>query len=387
MTERLPRTEPNDFTEGIRQAAAEWDTAGGPPRDMAERMAKAGLLGADLPADYGGSARSALQLGELTAALGAVCTSLRSLLTVQTMVAAAVLRWGTEEQRHTWLPALASGERIAGLAVTEADAGSDLNAVETTIERDGGRLRVNGRKLWVTYGEWADVLLVLGRDGDRPTAVLVETDRPGVEREPVSGQLGLRGARIAHIRLRDVEVPAENRVAPPGFGLSHVIGTALDHGRFTVAWGCVGMTDACLEEAAGHVLTRRQNGVALAEHELVRAKIAEMHLAAASARALAERAARLRDDRAPDAASAAFAAKYAAARAAASVSRDAVQLQGAAGCAPDSLAQRFFRDAKVMQIIEGADEVALLRIAEHVLGGRRARTAPSRNPAGNEAAR
>ncbi|MGW1602931.1 acyl-CoA dehydrogenase family protein [Streptomyces eurythermus] len=182
-------------------------------------------------------------------------------------------------------------------------------------------------------------------------------------------------------------VPAGNRVAPPGFGLSHVIGTALDHGRFTVAWGCVGMAGACLDEAADHVLTRRQNGVALAEHELVRAKIAEMHLAAASARALAERAARLRDDRAPDAASATFAAKYAAARAAASVSRDAVQLQGAAGCAPDSLAQRFFRDAKVMQIIEGADEVALLRVAEHVLGGRRARTAPGRNPAGDGAAR
>src|SRR5690606_24066105 len=127
-----------------------------------------------------------------------------------------------------------------------------------------------GAKRWITFGRWADVFLVLGRTDGRPVTVLVEADRPGIEVKPVRDPLGLRGARLAHVLFRDVEVPVGNRIAPPGFGLSHVMGTALDHGRFTVGWGSVGMARSCLDETVAHVVARRQGGVALAEHQLVR---------------------------------------------------------------------------------------------------------------------
>ncbi|MFD9637448.1 acyl-CoA dehydrogenase family protein, partial [Streptomyces violascens] len=109
---------------------------------------------------------------------------------------------------------------------------------------------MSGRKRWVTFGAVADVFLVLGTYEGKPAAVLVDADRAGVEREPVNGQLGMRGARIAHLSFDHVRVPRRQLVAPPGLGLSHVAGTALDHGRFTVAWGCVGMAEACVEDAA-----------------------------------------------------------------------------------------------------------------------------------------
>lgn len=190
--------------------------------------------------------------------------------------------------------------------------------------------------------------------------------------EPVRGQLGLRAAMIAHVRFDGVRVPMENLVAPAGFGLSHVVATALDHGRFTVAWGCAGMAAACVDDAAAHTTRRRQRGTPLASHELVRSVLARMAVDATAARQLCAAAASARDAKEPGAVAATVMAKYAAARAAASASQDAVQLLGSAGCAPDSRAGRFFRDAKVMQIIEGSDQVSELHIAEHLLRQHRA---------------
>ncbi|WP_244900415.1 acyl-CoA dehydrogenase family protein, partial [Streptomyces nanshensis] len=217
----------------------------------------------------------------------------RGLATVQGMVAAALRRWGTAEQRALWLPRLADGSLTAGFAATEDGAGSELSAVATTIEDagDGTHVTVTGRKKWITFGQIADVLLVLGRYDGKPAAVLVETDRDGVEREPVGGQLGMRAAQIAHIRLDAVRVPRGALVAPAGAGLSHVAAVALDHGRFTVAWGCVGMAEACVADATAHAAARSQAGVALAAHQSVRALLARTAVETAGARELALRAA------------------------------------------------------------------------------------------------
>jgi alkylation response protein AidB-like acyl-CoA dehydrogenase len=197
--------------------------------------------------------------------------------------------------------------------------------------------------------------------------VLVETDREGVSREPVSGQLGMRAAQIAHIGLDTVRVPRRNLVAPPGLGLSHVAATALDHGRFTVAWGCVGMAEACVEDATAHAAARMQGEVALADHQSVRSLLARTAVETAGARELARRAAGFRSGGAGRGVTETIVAKYAAAAAAAAASRDAVQILGSAGCEPDSRAGRHFRDAKVMEIIEGAQQVAEQHIAEQLL--------------------
>ncbi|MCP2167661.1 acyl-CoA dehydrogenase family protein [Goodfellowiella coeruleoviolacea] len=344
-----------------------WDSDAGLPDEVIRLAARLGVFGIDQPTEYGGLGLGPGELGAAAARLGGVCTALRSLLTVTGVVTAAIQRWGTAEQRATWLPRLIAGEAVAGFAVTEPGAGSDLSAVCTRIEPGPGGHRVHGRKLWITFGQAADVLLVLGRAPNGPVAALVETDRPGVVVEPVRGQLGLRGCRLAHVSFEGVHLPADRLVAPAGFGLSHVASTALDHGRFTVAWGCVGMARACLADMTAHVSTRRQGDVALADHQSVRTRLGQAHAEVEGAWALCERAARERASQSPGRIMATVLAKYAAGRAAASVSQRAVQALGAVGCAPGSRVARFFRDAKVMQIIEGADEVAEVVLGDHVL--------------------
>lgn len=358
------------FVDSVRAEATTWDQRGRLPTEVTRTLAGLGLLVPDLPPRYGGSDATPRQLGEVCAQLGGVCSALRGLVTVQSMVAAALARWGTAGQRERWLPALAAGERVAGFAATEPEAGSDLAAVRTRIERDptgSDEVVVSGQKCWITFGEIADVYLVLGRGDAGPAAVLVEADRPGTTVEPVRDQLGMRAAHLAHLRFDRVRVPAGNLVAPPGFGRSHVVGTALDHGRFTVAWGCVGMARACLAYAAEHAAGRPSGPGRLADRQLVQGMLAQAVVDTTAAAELCRRAADLRAAGSPEAIGATVLAKYAAARAAASVSRDAVQIQGAAGCAPDSPVARFFRDAKVMQIIEGSDEVAQVHIAEEVV--------------------
>ncbi|SCK17592.1 Acyl-CoA dehydrogenase [Streptomyces sp. WMMB 714] len=349
--------------------AARWDREGALPAAARKEVAAAGLLAPDLPGRYGGLDASPVELGEICAHLGGVCSALRGLVTVQSMVAAALNRWGTREQRARWLPQLASGELIAGFAATEDAAGSALAEVGTRIEDagDGEHVTVTGRKKWITFGQDAQVLLVLGKDRGRPSAVLVETDRDGVSREPVGGQLGMRAAQIAHVGMDAVRVPRGNLVAPAGLGLSHVAAAALDHGRFTVAWGCVGMAEACVADAAAHAAARVQGEAVLAGHQAVRSLLARAAVETAGARELALRAARFRAEAAPGAVTETIVAKYAAAAAAASASRDAVQVLGSAGCEPDSRAGRHFRDAKVMEIIEGAQQVAEQHIAEQLL--------------------
>ncbi|WP_280467336.1 acyl-CoA dehydrogenase family protein [Nocardia cyriacigeorgica] len=361
----------SDLAALVRAAeteAAVWDRTG-LPRAMVAEAAAAGLFGVGRPERFGGDGAGAHRVGRIAEQLGAVCTSLRSLYTVQGLVAAAVDRWGTAEQRQRWLPGFTSGAVLAGLAATEAGAGSDLSAVRTSFTDDDGCYRLSGRKLWVTFGELADVVLVVGRAPAGTLAAVVPTAQPGVTVEPVTDELGMRGARLAHITFDAVTVPAGDVLARPGFGLSHVIGTALDHGRFTIAWGCLGMARACLADAAAHARTRAQADTRLADHQMVRAALGRSWVQVQGAQALCARAADHRADRNPDALTVTIAAKYAAAEAAAAVSERAVQLLGAAGCAPDSRVGRFFRDAKVMQIIEGAREVAEQDIGAWVLRG------------------
>ncbi|MEV6419522.1 acyl-CoA dehydrogenase family protein [Streptomyces sp. NPDC051662] len=358
-----------ELAAGARGPAADWDRTGGLPDSVREELAATGLLGADLPVRYGGAGLGPAALGEAAAHLGGACSALRGLLTVQGMVAAALARWGTREQRADWLPRLASGELTAGFAATEQGAGSALGAVETRIDDpgDGADIEVTGRKKWITFGAVADVFLVLGKSRGRPATVLVEADRTGVSREPVTGQLGMRAARIAHVTFDAVRVPGDHLVAQPGLGLSHVAATALDHGRFTVAWGCVGMAEACVADAAAHAATRSQGGVPLAGHQLVRSLLARCAVDTAGARELARRAAEFRAAGPGRGVTETIVAKYAAAAAAASVSRDTVQILGSAGCEPDSRPGRHFRDAKVMEIIEGAQHVSELHIADRLL--------------------
>ncbi|MET8854207.1 acyl-CoA dehydrogenase family protein, partial [Amycolatopsis sp. NPDC004625] len=203
------------FADSVRPDAADWDVRGAVPADVVKAVAHAGFLAADLPASAGGTGCTPAGLGQLCADFGGVCSSLRALVTVQGMVAAAVLRWGTGEQQAHWLPALARGDVLAGFAATEPGAGSDLSAVTTSAVREAGRVRVRGRKLWVTFGQVADVFLVLAADAGRPVAVLVEAGRPGVVVEPVRGPRGRAAGPPAPQPGWDETTPAPAHPPPP----------------------------------------------------------------------------------------------------------------------------------------------------------------------------
>ncbi|MEV5576528.1 acyl-CoA dehydrogenase family protein [Spirillospora sp. NPDC052269] len=364
------------LADSVRAEASAWDAAGAIPTEVIATMAADGLLAADLPRAHGGLGLGPHELGELCAELGGVCTGLRSLVTVQGMVSAALLRWGTEEQRSAWLPALASGELIAAFAATEEGAGSDLSAVSALVTRTSRGYAIRGRKLWVTFGSLAAVILVIGRWEGRMVALLVESDRPGVVVEPVHDALGLRAGHLAHMRFEDVRVPAAHLVARPGFGLSHVAASAIDHGRHTVAWGCTGLAAACLDHTVAHVAQRAQGAVRLADHQAVRAVVGRASVSVSAARELCRRAADLRARGSAAAIPATVMAKYAAADAAATVSQDAVRLHGATACESGSAVNRFLRDAQIMQIIEGSRDVAEVQLGDVAL-----RTAARGRPA------
>ena len=325
------------------------------------------LLAAELAPELNGRGMDPIALGLVMEELGRTCSSVRSLATVHGMVAHTIARWGSRAQRDEWLPRFGNGESLAALAVTEPGAGSDLAGVQTRAVRAGDDLVVSGDKRWTTCGQIADAFLVLAASDAGPIALLVRRDTPGLAIEPIRDMLGTRGSMLAALSLRECRVPATASIGRPGTGLSWIIATALDHGRFTVAWGAVGIAQACLEASLRHAMTRRQFGAPLVEHQLVRRMLSEMTASTRAARLLCLHAARLRQARHSDSIAETSLAKHVAARTAMQVAHDAVQIHGALGCSADSAVERHFRDAKIMEIIEGSNEMHQLHIADLAL--------------------
>lgn len=344
-------------------AAAGWDRRGGVPRGILASLRRRRYLGAPLPRGLGGGGLDAIAYGLLTEEIGRGCSSLRSLLTVHDMVATAVARWGGERLRREVLPRLARGEALGALALSEPGVGSDAAAVETTVRRRGDDLVLDGEKWWITFGQWADWFLVLGRDDDGASlAVLVPVEVPGLSRRPIRDVVGTRAARLAELRLESCRVPADHLLGRPGFGFSHVVSSALDLGRYSVAWGAVGIAQACLDASLDHAAERRQFGRPLAEHALVQRELTEMIANVRAARLLCYRAGSLRDARDPSATAETMVAKYFASRAATRAANAAVQLHGALGLAGRCPVERYLRDARVTEIIEGSTQIQQMTI-------------------------
>jgi hypothetical protein len=224
---------------------------------------------------------------------------------------------------------------------------------------------LKGRKKWICYGTAAGLFLVFARYGGQPAAFLVERNSPGLAIAPLFGMLGLRGAMLADLHLEECKVPKESLVGAPGFGLSHVASTALDLGRYSVAWGCVGIAQAALEASHSYAAQRRQFGSLIKDHQLVGRLLANMIVGVRAARLMCLEAGRLRDSGDPGAVVQTMAAKYFSSRAAARATRDAVQIHGAKGCSPEYPVARYFRDAKIMEIIEGSDQIQQLALAAY----------------------
>lgn len=334
-----------------------------PPR-LIEKLAQKGYLGAALPQEMGGMGMEMITYGLLNEEIGRGCSSLRSLLTVHNMVAQALLMWGSKFQKDYWLPKLASGEVIAAFALSEPNIGSDAKSIETTAI-SGDSYILNGQKKWITYGQIADVFLVFAQHEDKSSAFLVEKNSPGLSIKPIFGMLGVRASMLAELHLNNCRIPRENLLCREGFGFSHVANSALDYGRYSVAWGCVGIAQASLEASLQYTSQRQQFGVYLKEHQLIQQMISEMLTNVKAARLLCFQAGYLKNTGDLKSIMETSIAKYFASRIATKAANDAVQIHGGNGCSSEYPVQRYLRDAKIMEIIEGSNQIQQITIAEY----------------------
>ncbi|MEV7197534.1 acyl-CoA dehydrogenase family protein [Streptomyces sp. NPDC093510] len=357
-----------------------WDRAGLLPIGLLRELGAAGRLCAQVPAAYGGRALSSAAGGAFTAHVGSLCSSLRSVMTSQGMAAWTIERFGTAEQRTAFLPRLTGGG-LAAAGFSERGAGSDLSAMTTRVRRDGDTVVLDGHKVWVTAAHYADLLVLFGRyddgagggdadvaDGDEAVAVVVPADTPGVRVTRVADPLGCRAAGHADIALDAVRVPAAHVLGGSSLPLPLLVTTALAYGRMSVAWGCVGILRGCLTAATRHAATREQFGVPLGEHQLVARHLAELFVAEQNATRACEHASRRWDEGSPEQVVATVLAKHVSAVNAARGAATAVQVLASAGAQDGHLVARAHRDAKLMEIIEGSNEMCQLMLARHVLG-------------------
>lgn len=335
--------------------------------EIIEKLKKTGYLGSMIPKEYGGLGFDWVTIGMLNEEIGRACSSVRSLLTVSGMVALAILRWGSDEQRSYLLPKLASGDIIGAFALTEPTVGSDAKSIQSVAHAAGDRYVVNGRKKWITMGQIADLFLVFAQCEGKPTAFLVESTRTGFTRAPIGGLLGARGSMLAELHFEGCEIPKENMVSVVGTGLSHVALNSLDYGRYTVASGCVGLGQACLEQSVRYSRKRKQFNSALRENQLIQKMLTEMSVNVKAARLLCYHAGYLKDVMDPDSIMETLTAKYFASRMVNKAASDAVQIHGANGCSREYPVERYLRDAKINEIIEGTTQMHEMLIATNTL--------------------
>lgn len=355
--------------EHITPFAEEFDRAGRVPESLLDRMADAGMWAPFLPTQVGGSGMDMVTLGAVHEEVGRRCSSVRSLLTVHTMVSWAVQRWGSALQRARWLPKLASGSVLGAFCLTEPGAGSDATGISATaVRRDGGWV-LNGVKKWITGGQRADLYLVFARTERGIGAFLLPRQAPGVTVTAVPEILGTRASMLAEVTMRDALAGPDALLGPDGFASGMVLTGVLDLGRYSVAAGSVGIVQGCLDACADYAASRSVGGTELRDRQLIRAKLSDMVTDAQAGRALYERAGRLRDAGDEATLMATFIAKYFASRAAARHASEAVQIHGANGCGSEYPVARYYRDAKVMEIIEGSSEIQQITIAEEAFRG------------------
>jgi alkylation response protein AidB-like acyl-CoA dehydrogenase len=241
----------------VEPYAEQWDREQLIPDSTLAELARVGYFGCSLPLEFGGQGWDVITFGLLNEAFGKGSSALTSFLTVQSMVSMVLLKWGTPEQKRKWLPPLAMGHTIAAFALTEPEAGSDIQSVSTELKSEGEHFVLNGKKKWISCSMKASLFLVFGKLKTQAVACLVPKETPGLSLEPVADLIGFRGAGLAGLDFDDVKVPAENVIGKPGFGLSHVAPVGLQFGRISTTCSALGLLRGCLEESISYAAERK----------------------------------------------------------------------------------------------------------------------------------
>lgn len=356
-----------EFLEAnIKEYALEFDNDAMIPSTYISRIAENGYLGLNNIEKYGGLEANEILIGFINKEFGKYSPSVRSLLTVQGMITQIISSWGSEKQKEKWLPLLACGSCIGGFALAEAEAGSDAGAIESVAIKCTGGYLISGKKVWVTMGQVADVFIVFCKYNNLPGAVIVEKNS-GVKVTRVNNLSGLRSTMVADIEFNNLFISDENVIASWGVGLSQVAFTALEYGRYTVAWGCVGIAERSIELSCQYSNDRIQFKRRLKENQLIKKMIAEMITEYKASMALCVRAGKLRNEKHPDSILETWVAKYHASKMVNEVVSKAVQILGASSCKTNNLIEMFYRDVRMFEIIEGTSQMHELFIADFYL--------------------
>ena len=348
-----------------------WDRAESVVRGIVKKLGDLGFLGLTIAEEYGGSGGDHLAYALVTEELGRGDSSVRGIVSVSLgLVAKSIAAWGSEEHKRAWLPRLCSGEAVGCFGLTEPGTGSDAGNLSTRAVRDGDEYVISGSKMFITNGTWADVVLLFARTGGPGhkgvSAFLIPTDTPGLTRREIHGKLGLRGQATAELALDGVRVPASAMVGPEGKGFS-VAMSALAKGRMSVAAGCVGIAQACLDAAVGYAKEREQFGKPIAGHQLVQELIADIAVDVAAARLLTWQVADHIERGLPFATEASV-AKLFASEAAVRCANKALQVFGGYGYIDEYPTGKLLRDARVMTLYEGTSQIQKLVIGRALTG-------------------
>ena len=350
---------------------AEWDRRESVDLAIVPKLGDLGFFGLTIPEEYEGVGGDYTTYVLAAEELGRADSSIRGIVSVSAgLFGSSVLRHGTEEQKRRWLPGIATGRLLGCFGLTEPGHGSDAGNLTTRAVLDGDEWVIDGEKIFITNGTWADVALVFARtDGPGArgiSAFLVPTDTPGFGRTEVKGKLGLRGQATAALSFEGVRVPADALLGDRGEGFKIAMKT-LDKGRVTIAASCVGIVQGCLEEVVAYTTQREQFGKPIASYQLVQDMIADISVDADAARLLTWRAADLMNRGEPFG-TAASKAKLFASEAAVRAANLAVQAFGGYGFIDEYPVQKYLRDARVMTLYEGTSQVQKLLIGRAETG-------------------
>jgi alkylation response protein AidB-like acyl-CoA dehydrogenase len=340
--------------------------------EMVGKVAAQGYLGAIVPTEYGGAGLDYLSYGLIVEEIGRGDSAIRTVISVQTsLVCSGILKWGTEEQKHKYLPKLCSGEWLGCFGLTEPDTGSDAANQKTRAKKTDNGWVINGSKMWISMANYAKVALIFAQTdpelGHKGLACfIVDTDQPGFKAQTIEHKMGLHASDTASISLEDVEVSDEDVLGEVGQGFK-VAMSNLDSGRYSVAAGCVGICQGCVEESVNYAKEREQFGRPIASFQLVQAMIADMTVKTAASRMLVWRAGWLKDQGRPNTLETSI-AKLHATEASLECANMAIQVHGGAGYVDDHPVERYFRDARVTTLYEGTSQIQKLIIGREMTG-------------------
>lgn len=358
--------------EEIAPVAAENDKKGRFPRDIFQKLADLGFMGTPIPEEYGGAGFDYISHAIVAEEIGRVDSSMRGTYSVQvSLVELPILKFASEEQKKKYLPKLTSGEWIGCFGLTEPDAGSDPASMVSTAKEDGDAYVINGQKTWITNAGIADLAIVYAKtdpvaEARGITAFLVERGFEGFSTQDIHDKLGLRASNTGEIILENCRVPKQNVLGEVNKGFNVAMGT-LDFGRYTVAAGCVGLAQGCINICKEYAKQRIQFGKPIASFQLIQQMIADMVVECEAGRLLVYRAGHMKNKGLPNTRETSI-AKYYCSEMANRVAYKAIQVHGGYGFSGEYDVERFYRDARINTLYEGTSQIQQLIIGAFELG-------------------